>query len=66
MSNYAVLDSSNLVINRIVAESLEEAAAFTNATCVECDGTSSIGDTWDGTSFVKPVVEEEEEETPAE
>lgn len=65
MSTYAVLDSENLVVNRIIAESLEDAEAFTNATCVECDGTSFIGDTWDGISFVKPVVVEEEE-TPAE
>lgn len=58
MSTYAVLSPDNLVVNRIVAETLELAESFTNSTCVECDGTSNIGDTWDGTSFVKPVLEE--------
>ena len=66
MSNYAVLNSDNLVVNRIVAESLEDAVTFTNATCIECDGTSNIGDTWNGTSFVRPVIEEVVEETPTE
>ena len=64
MSNYAVLNSDNLVVNRIVADTLEIAESFTNSTCVECDGTSAIGDTWDGSSFVKPEVVVEE--TPAE
>ncbi len=60
MSIYAVLNSENLVVNRIVADTLEIAESVTNSTCVECDGTSVIGDTWDGISFVKPEVVVEE------
>ena len=58
MPNYAVLDNNNIVINRIVADSIEDAQEATGLVCILCDGTSRIDYTWNGTEFVKPVIEE--------
>jgi hypothetical protein len=57
MPNYAVLDDNNVVVNRIVADSLEIAQEATGLVCILCDGNSAINDTWNGTEFVKPVFE---------
>jgi hypothetical protein len=39
---YAVLDSSNIVINKIVATSLEIAELVTEATCIQYDDTTFV------------------------
>ena len=54
MARFAVLDSSNSVVNIILADDLQHAQSLTNQTCVECDGSSVIGSTWDGKVFIAP------------
>jgi hypothetical protein len=69
MPNYAVVNSNNIVINRIFADSLEIAEEATGSTCVLCNGTSKVGDAWDGNSFISPepiVVDEQVLEEPVE
>ena len=57
--NFAVI-SENLVLNLIVADTLEIAEAVSGLTCVEYtnENPAGIGWTYDGTNFVSPVVEE--------
>jgi hypothetical protein len=62
MANFAVLDN-NLVVNVIVADTLEIAEEVTAKTCTELIGSAGIGWTFDGASFVKPLVEEPEVKT---
>ncbi len=59
MANYAVIQN-NKVINIIVANSKEIAQTVTGLTCIEYTNENSvgIGDTWDGSTFTKPTVEE--------
>ena len=55
MKKFAVL-SGNLVVNVIVADTIEIAEAVTGSTCVEYtnDNPAGIGWTWDGTKFTAP------------
>lgn len=55
----AVLDSNGVVVNRIVVRSLE---AFPEMNLVAGD-TCKIGDSWNGTDFVSPPEDPEEETT---
>jgi len=67
MKKYAVLDSSNIVSNLIVANSLEIAETVTGSNCVFValeDGTCEIGKLYSGGVFIDPPTEETEE-TPA-
>lgn len=59
MHKFAVIDN-NVVVNIIVADSLEIAENATNKTCVEYQDSDPvlIGWFWDGTNFVKPTLEE--------
>jgi hypothetical protein len=50
---YAVLDSSGIVTNIIIAASLQIAVTVTSQNCVVAT-SCSIGDYWDGSSFIKP------------
>ena len=54
MLHFAVL-SNNLVTNVIVANTLSDAELATNSVCVEIleNKNAGIGDTWDGTTFIK-------------
>jgi len=58
---FAVLDNNNVVINTIVAESLEIAEQATGATCIEFthDKPAFYLGTWNGTEFVPldPIIE---------
>jgi len=56
MADFAVL-SGNLVVNVIVADTIEIAEAVTNATCIEytSENPAGIGWTWDGTTFIPPT-----------
>ena len=65
MKRYAVLDSNNIVINLIVANSLEIAEQVTGCVCIFItseDATCEIGKLYSGGVFIDPPVEEE---TPA-
>jgi hypothetical protein len=59
MANYAVIQN-NKVINVIVADSKAIAEDVTGHTCIEytSENPAGINDTWDGTNFISPVVEE--------
>jgi hypothetical protein len=60
MANYAVIENG-IVINAIVADSKEIAEEVTGRLCIELPEVNfGRGDTWDGTNFIKPVVETEE------
>jgi hypothetical protein len=68
MFNYAVI-KDGIVDNVIVAESKEIAESVTGLTCVEYNsepGAPGIGWSYDGTSFIAPVIEVPEEEIPLE
>lgn len=56
MSNFAVIENE-LVINTIVAESLNDAQEVTGKTCVEYaeENPAAIGWTYDGTTFTAPT-----------
>lgn len=56
MATYAVLNSENVVTNKIVADSIELAQEITGSTCVEYENPLEveIGFTWDGSSFTNP------------
>lgn len=61
MKNFAVIENG-VVINVIVADSLDVAEAVTEKQCVEytTENPAGIGWTYDGTTFVapeQPVVE---------
>ncbi len=64
MTNYAVIKNGT-IDNVIVADSLEIAEQATNSVCIKLPETGfGIGDTWDGTQFIKfvtPVLEQPEE-----
>ena len=56
--NFAVI-SNNIVINLIVADSLEVAEAVSSPfTCIEYTDhtTAGIGWTYDGNSFIAPII----------
>jgi len=61
--NYAVIEN-NVVVNIIVADSLEIAEQATGQTCVEYTDENSavIGYTYDGENFIAPVLEEPTEQ----
>jgi hypothetical protein len=56
MKKFAVLDSSNKVVNIIVAGSKEIAEAVSSSNCVQIDSNDavSIDYTYDGTTFTAP------------
>jgi hypothetical protein len=58
MPNFAVLQN-NLVINIIVADSLEDAEMVTGLTCIEYspDKPVAVGFIHDGTNFEFPALE---------
>jgi hypothetical protein len=54
MINFAVLDSDGKITNVIVANSLEIAQQAVGTNCVELPETDfGIGDSYDGTQFIK-------------
>jgi hypothetical protein len=54
MANFAVIDDK-LIINIIVADSVEIAESVTNKTCVEVlDNRAVIGGTYENGIFIKP------------
>jgi hypothetical protein len=54
MANYAVIENE-IVVNAIVADSKKIAEEATGRLCVELPEINfGIGDTWDGTNFIKP------------
>lgn len=59
MANFAVLDADNVVVNVIVADSLEIATTATGANCVELPEIGfGINDLYDGKKFIHPPVSE--------
>jgi len=61
MKKYAVLDSSNLVNNIIIANSLDIAETVTGCNCIFItpeDDTCAIGKLYSGGVFIDPPVEE--------
>lgn len=60
MANFAVIEN-NIVVNVIVAESLEDAENATNLTCIEYtnDSLAGIGWTYNGSTFEQPILTEE-------
>ena len=61
MKKYAVLNSSNIVDNVIIANSLEIAETVTGCNCVFVtteDDTCGIGKLYSGGVFIDPPVEE--------
>ena len=65
MPRYAVLSPDNVVINIVLADSLEDAELATNYSCVQSDFSedpsvlhANIGYIWDGSVFTNPVVVE--------
>jgi hypothetical protein len=70
MAKYAVINE-NVVVNLILADSVEIAEQVTGHTCIECTDllNPDIGYLWDGDSFTvpeTPIVEDEPVETPTE
>jgi hypothetical protein len=70
MTKYAVINE-NVVVNLILADSVEIAEQVTGHTCIECTDllNPNIGYLWDGDSFTvpeTPIVEDEPVETPTE
>lgn len=62
MKKYAVLNSSNIVDNVIIANSLEIAETVTGCNCVFVtaeDDTCGIGKLYSGGVFIDPPAEEE-------
>lgn len=57
--NFAVI-KNNIVENIIVCDSREVAEQITGLLCIQYtdEKLARIGDTWDGTNFTTPVVEE--------
>ena len=60
MTIYAVIEN-NVVTNRIVAESKEIAESVTGKTCVECDGTSTVGGYYLDGVFAGPIGSPDED-----
>lgn len=60
MSNYAIINSSNIVENIIVWDGQTDYTPPNNKTLVQSD-TAKIGDTWDGENFITPEIELEEQ-----
>jgi hypothetical protein len=62
MAHFAVIENG-VVINTIIAETLDIAETVTNKVCVEFEpiaGSAGIGWTYDGTNFAKPTQESAE------
>lgn len=64
MSLFAVLDSNNMVINTIIADTKEIAETATGATCIEFNETNptGFGYVWDGETFNITTEEIKQEE----
>lgn len=60
MANFAVIEN-NIVVNVIVAESLEDAENATNLICFEYtnENPAGIGWTYNGSTFEQPILTEE-------
>lgn len=56
MANFAVIENG-IVINKIIADSINDAESVTGKTCVEYteDNLAYIGLGYDGTTFEQPV-----------
>lgn len=70
MTKYAVINE-NVVVNLILADSVEIAEQVTGHTCIECTDllNPNIGYLWNGDSFTvpeTPIVEDESVETTTE
>jgi hypothetical protein len=61
MATYAVIENG-IVTNVIVADSKGIAEEVTGKLCIEYNdlNPASIGNTWDGTNFIRPILETEE------
>jgi hypothetical protein len=59
MKTFAVLNNENVVINTIVADTLEIAETATGAVCIEFDETNptGFGQIWDGEKFNSPLLQ---------
>lgn len=59
MKNFAVIEN-NIVVNVIVADSLEVAETATGSTCIEytSENPAGIGWTYNGSTFVAPEITE--------
>jgi hypothetical protein len=59
MKKFAVIQN-NIVLNIILADSKEIAEQVTDLECIEYtdESPAKINDTWDGTNFISPIVEE--------
>jgi hypothetical protein len=54
MTNFAVLNTDGKIINTIIADSVEIATQATGTTCIELpEFEFGIGDSYDGTQFIK-------------
>jgi hypothetical protein len=67
MAHFAEIDSNNKVLKVIVADTKEWCEENLGGTWIQTSYNATIrgkfagvGDTWDGTNFVSPVVEETE------
>ncbi len=59
MATFAVIENG-LVVNNILADTKQIAEEITGLICVENDnGAGGVGDTWDGSSFIKPYIDPE-------
>jgi hypothetical protein len=62
MKTFAVLGTNGLVLNKIVAGSLDIAESVTSSHCVEIPLNTSVdlGDSWNGTTFVPQTRPEDD------
>ena len=59
MADFAVLDNENIVVNVILADSLEVAEELTGSKCIEfnpLDGVCAVGSTWTGSEFTRTTI----------
>ena len=59
MATFAVIENG-LVVNNILADTKQVAEEITGLLCIEnANGIGGIGDTWNGSNFIKPVIDPE-------
>lgn len=57
MATFAVI-KDELVVNNILADTKQIAEEVTGLLCIENNnGAGNVGDTWDGSSFIKPYID---------
>jgi len=66
MKNFLILNENNLVINEIVADSIETVESiFSDKVCIEnVDLSAGMGFTYSNGVFTSPIPETEEEDVP--